>query len=107
MEILSVNFRTRTPAMSNIILAALWLSVSRYLSERNTTSVMPDWMIALAHSLHGNRVVYSVQPQRSALLRLRMAFSSAWHTNGYLVCRGEPSRPQGSSSSEQPVGKPE
>lgn len=53
----SSNFRVVTPASRNMVLEASSVSVSRYLSERYATSRMPDWMMALAHSLQGNRVV--------------------------------------------------
>ena len=56
-------------------------SVSRY-SSRYTTRLMPDWMISLEHSRHGDAVTYSVAP--SLLLpdfaTLVMAFASACRT---------------------------
>ena len=53
----SAKRRVVTPARRNRVRAATPASESRYLSERKTTSVMPDWMIALAHSLQGKSVV--------------------------------------------------
>ena len=67
---------------------------------------MPDWMMALVHSLQGNSVTYTRAPFRLLWALLRMAFSSAWHTYIYLVSSGAPSRSQGISSSLQPMGIP-
>lgn len=39
-------------------------------------------MMSLAHSLHGNKATYIVQPFTSAEFLFMMAFSSAWHTAG-------------------------
>ena len=47
-----------TPAARSIVFAAIVESVSEYLSLRYIISVIPDWIIAFVHSLHGNRVVY-------------------------------------------------
>ena len=44
-----------TPAIPNILLLAQQLFVEWYLSLRYTTSLMPDCMITLAHSLQGKR----------------------------------------------------
>ena len=37
-----------------------------HLLEMKTTSLMRDWMMSFAHSLHGNRVTYIVQPLRDS-----------------------------------------
>ena len=47
--------------------------------------MIPDWMISLAHSLHGYMVTYTVAPCRLWLFLFMMAFISAWHTYAYLV----------------------
>ena len=39
-------------------------------------------MMSFAHSLHGNKATYIVQPFTSAEFLFMMAFSSAWHTVG-------------------------
>lgn len=41
---------------------------------------LPAWMMSLAHSLHGNKATYMLQPFTSAEFLFMMAFSSAWHT---------------------------
>lgn len=42
--------------------------------------LLPAWMMSLAHSLHGNKATYILQPFTSAEFLFMMAFSSAWHT---------------------------
>lgn len=44
--------------MPNIVRDAFMLLVWAYLSLRYTTSVMPLWMMVLAHSLQGNKPTY-------------------------------------------------
>lgn len=44
---------------------------------------LPAWMMSLAHSLHGNKATYMVQPFTSAEFLFIMALSSAWHTVGW------------------------
>ena len=48
--------RSVTPAALSIFFDAITLCVCSYLSLSYTTSLMPVWIIALAHSLHGNNV---------------------------------------------------
>ena len=42
-------------------------------------------MIILAHSLHGKRATYMVQPSTLAEFLFIIAFISAWHTYMYFV----------------------
>jgi len=38
-------------------------------------------MMSFAHSLHGNKATYMLQPFTSAEFLFMMAFNSAWHTD--------------------------
>ena len=40
----------------------------------------PDWIIALAHSLQGNKATKIVQPNKSLPGLFKIAFNSAWQT---------------------------
>src|SRR5699024_1867401 len=98
--------RYLTPAMSSRRRLAMLISALWYLSERYTISLMPLWMMLLAHSLQGKRVTYTRAPRRSLWAEFKIALSSAWQTYIYFVSSGGPSRSQGISSSLQPVGIP-
>ncbi len=51
-----ITYVVLMPALANMILAALLDTVLAFVSWKYTTSRMPDWMMTLAHSLHGKSV---------------------------------------------------
>ena len=55
-----------TLLISNNFLDTFTASVSLYLSLKYITSFIPDWIIAFAHSLHGNNATYILLPRRDA-----------------------------------------
>lgn len=66
-------------------------------------------MINLAHSLHGNIDTNMVEFFKSASFLFKIAFNSAWQTNGYFVSKIEPFLDfldHGKTSSEQFFGNP-
>ena len=54
------------PHSSKSLRAAILFSESEYLSDKNITSFIPACIIALAHSLHGNKYTYNLEPLKSA-----------------------------------------
>lgn len=68
------------PAASNILFEATVLTLCACLSDIYTISFIPDWIITLAHSLHGNNPTYIVQFLTSAQFLFTIAFNSAWQT---------------------------
>ena len=85
-------WRYLTPQVSNSLFDTITPSVSLYLSHKYIISFIPDWMIILAHSLHGNKSTYIFAPSKSFLepLKFNTAFNSAWHTYKYFVSRKNP-----------------
>ena len=69
-----------TPAEVSIRLEARVAMESEYLSDRYSTSFTPLWMMALAHSLQGNRATNRRLFCRLRPLAFKMALSSAWTT---------------------------
>ena len=67
------NWVHLTPAAESIRLEARVVGVEPYLSDKYTTSFTPLWMIALAHSLQGNRATYSLLPFKLLPLAFKMA----------------------------------
>lgn len=73
------------PDASNIRLAAIVSFLCACLSDIYITSRIPDWIMILAHSLHGNKPTYIVQFVTFALFLFITAFISAWHTENKIL----------------------
>ena len=58
------------PHLSNNLLDAMLFSELAYLSDKYITSFIPDCIIILAHSLHGNKSTYIFEFSKSFLLPL-------------------------------------
>lgn len=69
-----------TSAMSNNLLDAFIFGRLWYLSDKYTTFWIPDWIMSLAHSLHGKRATYIVHPFTLDEFLFNIAFISAWQT---------------------------
>jgi hypothetical protein len=71
------NLVSLIQACSNIFFAATFPGVQSYLSDKYIISLIPDWIITLAHSLQGNSATYIFQSFKFLHPLFKTAFTSA------------------------------